>query len=337
MKNIFTILLLSFTVSVAAQNISKEATTFLQLLTPTLKANAMYALDSAERTNWTIVPRPRKGACYKAMDEKQRAAAIALLKASLSAQGYKKSFDIMKNEEVLRELDGRPADDTYRDPLNYYFTIFGDPSSTGAWGWRLEGHHISQNFFSLNGALQSSTPSAMGSNPGIVPSGPKKGTEILKQETDLGFALINSFSKEQLATAVFSDVALPEMLTLGVRDAVALEPKGLPVGKLTTAQRKLFDELLNVYISNYAQGFSKKFMDKISKGGIENLTFAWSGGTKPGTGHYYRIQGPSLLIEYDNTQNNANHVHTAVRDLTNDYGYDVLKDHYLKEHKKAGK
>jgi hypothetical protein len=297
-----------------------------------LKTKALYPIGDEERTDWTIVPRKRNGACLKDMNDTQREAAISLLRASLSAQGYKKAFDIMKNENILREVEGRSADDPYRDPVNYYFTFFGTPSDTKPWGWRLEGHHLALNFFSNNGALTASTPSAMGSNPGIVLSGPSKGAELLKLETDLGFALVNSLSKTQLSEAVFSETALPEMLTLAKREAEVLEPKGLPYPKLNTAQKKMFGDLLNVYVKNYQLGFSEKLMAKIKKAGMDNLSFAWSGSLKPGAGHYYRIQGPMLLIEYDNTQNNANHVHTAVRDLQSDFGYDILKEHYLKEH-----
>ncbi len=334
MKTALSFILLFVSLFTSAQDLANEANKFINTLSPELKSQAMFPLDTAERSNWTIVPRKRNGACYKDMTEPQREAAISLLRASLSAQGYKKAFDIMKNENVLREIEGRPADDIYRDPVNYSFTFFGAPSKTAAWGWRLEGHHLSLNFFSDKGALTASTPSAMGSNPGIVPSGPSKGGEILKLETDLGFALVNSLTKPQLSEALFSETALPEMLTLAKREAEVLEPKGIPYSKLNAAQKNMFGELLNVYVKNYQLGFSDKLMAKIKKAGMDNLSFAWSGSLKSGAGHYYRIQGPMLLIEYDNTQNNANHVHTAVRDLQSDFGYDILKEHYLKEHSK---
>lgn len=332
MKTFFVALLLSVSILTSAQNLADEANKFINTLSPELKSKALFPLDTAERSDWTIVPRKRNGACLKDMTEPQREAAISLLRASLGAQGYKKAFDIMKNENILREVEGRTESDPYRDPVNYSVTFFGTPSKTTAWGWRLEGHHLSLNFFSNKGALTASTPSAMGSNPGIVLSGPHKGAELLKLETDLGFALVNSLSKTQLSEAVFSETALPEMLTLAKREAELLEPKGLPYSKLNDAQKKMFNDLLNVYVKNYQLGFSDKLMAKIKKAGTENLSFAWSGSLKPGAGHYYRIQGPMLLIEYDNTQNNANHVHTAVRDLQSDFGYDILKEHYLKEH-----
>ena len=319
--------------SSVAQDLSDKANEFLESLTPELRNQTYFPVDSDERFNWNIIPRPRKGATFKAFDERQRAAALALLKASLSDQGYTKATEIMALESVLREIEGLGPDNTRRDPLNYFFTIFGTPSKEGEWGWRLEGHHVSLNFFSIEGRIVSSTPSAFGSNPGIVPSGEKKGKQILKLETDLGFALVNSLSASQVQAARFSETAPPEMLTLALRDTEGLEPKGLSYSDMTAGQQKALMELLDVYVKNYAFGFSSRLMGKIRKAGIENLSFAWAGSLKPGAGHYYRIQGPMLLIEYDNTQTNANHVHTAVRDLTDDFAYDILREHYAREHK----
>jgi Protein of unknown function (DUF3500) len=315
------------------QDLSGKANDFLATLTPELLSKANYPVKSDERLNWNIIPRTRQGATFREFNDQQRNAALALLKASLSDQGYTKATGIMQLENVLREIEGRNADDTYRDPLNYFFTIFGTPSKEGPWGWRLEGHHVSLNFFSIDGTIVSSTPSAFGSNPGIVTSGAQKGKEVLKLETDLGFAMVNALSASQLQIARFSETAPPEMITLGKRDVLPLEPKGLTYGEMTEAQKKKLMQLLDVYVKNYAFGFSSRLMDKINKAGIQNLSFAWAGSLKPGAGHYYRIQGPMLLIEYDNTQNNANHVHTAVRDLTDDFAYDVLREHYEREHK----
>lgn len=317
---------------VLGQDISGRANAFLSSLSPELLQQVKFPVENDERMNWTIVPRDRKGVPFKALDQGQRDAATNLLKESLSKQGYTKTTEIMALENVLRVIEGRGPDDTHRDPLNYYLTIFGNPSKEEPWGWRLEGHHVSLNFFSIDGKVVSSTPSAFGSNPGIVPIGEQKGKQALKLETDLGFKLVNSLSKAQLATARFSEEAPPEMLTLAKREADVLEPKGISYKEMTAAQQKDLLTLLDVYVKNYSFGFSSRLMDKIRKAGIENLHFAWAGSLSPGAGHYYRIQGPMLLIEYDNTQTNANHVHTAVRDLTDDFAYDILREHYAREH-----
>jgi hypothetical protein len=327
-------LILSATVCFGQSNkLVSRANEFLNTLDEKTKVKALLTLDNQERFNWYFVPREkREGACFKYLNIEQRQAALSLLNTSLSEVGYKKATEIMALENVLKVLENRSADDNYRDALNYYFIIFGNPSDTKPWAWRIEGHHVSVNFAVANGELVSSTPSFFGSNPGIVPTVEEKGKQILKQETDLGFALVNSLTSEQKTKAVISETAYPEIITGNKRKAELLNPTGIRYAELTKEQQQLFNQLINVYINNYELGFSKKLMTKILKAGIENLSFAWAGSLTVGAGHYYRIQGPMLLIEYDNTQNNANHVHTTVRDLTNDFAEDILREHYQKEH-----
>lgn len=326
------IILLSQSARAQNTNIASKADEFLTLLDDTLNAKALYSFEDEERYNWHFVPRERNGLSFNDMNDKQRAAALALLKASLSEQGYQKASNIMALENILREVENRPADDKYRDPLNYYITIFGNPDEKNIWGWRLEGHHISINFSSLDGQIVSSTPTFWGSNPAVVRSGRYTGRQILKQESDLGFTLVNSFDMKQMKIAVVSTKAPADIITGNQRTAQLEETRGLPFPDMTDQQKKLFMQLLNVYVKNYQLGFSRRLMEKIEKAGIDSLSFAWAGSLQPGAGHYYRIQGPMLLIEFDNTQNNANHIHTVVRDLTNDFAEDILKEHYEKEH-----
>lgn len=238
----------------------------------------------------------------------------------------------MALENILREVENRPGDDKYRDPLNYYITIFGEPAEDSIWGWRFEGHHLALNFSSADNRIASSTPTFWGSNPAVVRNGKFTGLQILKQETDLGFTLVNSLNPQQMKVAVFANQAPDDIITGNRRRADLQEQTGLPFSDMNDQQKRLFLQLLNVYVKNYQLGFSKRLMEKIEQAGMENLSFAWAGSLQPGAGHYYRIQGPMLLIEYDNTQNNANHVHTVVRDLTNDFAEDILREHYQKEH-----
>jgi hypothetical protein len=329
---IILLVLCLLTVRSKAQDLSAIANTFLDLLDTEQKSKAQYSLDDKERFNWNFVPIQRNGVCFRTFTPEQRAAGLAMLRASLSEQGYKKANSIMELENVLREIEGRSLSDNYRDPLNYYITIFGTPSKEKPWGWRMEGHHLAINFSSVKNKIGSSTPTFWGSNPGIVPKGEEKGKEILKLETDLGFELCNSFSAEQKKKAVLAENAYPEITMTNKVKAQSIEPAGLAYREMNASQQKLFLRLLEVFIRNYQLDFSNKLMAKIEKAGIENLSFGWAGGFSPGPGNYYRIQGPMLLIEYDNTQNNANHVHTAVRDLTNDFAEDILKEHYLKDH-----
>lgn len=334
MKTLFILAIFFASITSFSQTVESTANKFLSSLNKNQKSKALYAFDDNERLNWHYIPRSRKGVALHDLDVMQREAAFALLKASLSEQGYKKATGIIDLERVLREVEGRGPDDTYRDPLNYYLTIFGTPSPAGIWGWRLEGHHISLNFSSLTGNIDSATPSFFGANPAVVPQGADKGKQVLKLETELGFLMINTLSAEQKKTAIISDNAPAEIITGNDRHGRELEPRGIPYSSLNEEQKKIFTQLLDVYIKNYAFGFSAKLKDKIQKAGIEKLHFAWAGSLIPGTGHYYRIQGPILLIEYDNTQNSANHVHTVVRDLTNDFAEDILREHYKKEHGK---
>ena len=335
MKNWIALLFFACTLANAqTSDLAGKANAFLASLTPELQAKARYTLEDDERQNWHFVPTKRNGACFRDFTPAQRQAALDLLKASVSLQGYNKANAIMALENVLKEVEKRGPEDNYRDPLNYYVTIFGDPSGSAPWGWRFEGHHIALNFSTANNRIESSTPSFFGSNPGIVREGPERGKQVLKDETSLGFTLINSLSDPQRKEAMISEAALSEIVSFDKRKPQPLDPKGLPYTSMTESQKNTFLKLLDVYVKNYELGFSDKLMAKIKKAGIENLSFAWAGSLQPGAGHYYRIQGPMLLIEYDNTQTNANHVHTVVRDLTNDFGEDILREHYQREHSK---
>jgi hypothetical protein len=235
-------------------------------------------------------------------------------------------------EKVLIIIEKQAPDNHYRDSGNYHFSIFGEPSKYKPWGWRFEGHHVSINFALNNDKIISSTPSFFGTNPGIVGIEEQRGKHVLKFESETALALINSLSEQQLKKARFSEEAPNEIITGKSRKVKTIEPTGISFKELSEKQRETFLQLLNVFVKNYELGFSKTLMDKISSAGIENLNFAWAGGLTWGLPHYYRIQGPMLLIEYDNIQNNANHVHTVVRDLTNDFAEDILQEHYLREH-----
>jgi hypothetical protein len=328
--------LLLFAVHVQAQDISAIANDFVNTLSPELKEQAMFPFKSDERFNMNFVPMIRKGPTFHEFNDKQKKASLELLRVSLSTKGYEKAEQIIGLEKVLAILEGEsklPNGRLRRDPLNYHFCIFGIPSPTSNWAWRFEGHHISQNFVISNGKIISSTPSFLGSNPAIVKSGEQKGKQVLKQEMELGFKLMNSLTPQQLKVAKVSESAPSEILTGNSRNIKLPDAKGIKYTALTETQKKIFDELLQVYVDNYQLGFSRTLMEKIRTAGIDNLFFAWAGGLEEGVGQYYSIQGPMLLIEYDNVQNNANHVHTVVRDLTNDYAEDILREHYEKEHR----
>jgi hypothetical protein len=306
------------------------ANQFLDSLTPEQKTKATFTLEDAERENWFFTPVPRKGLPLREMTPAQQRLATALLSAGLSQQGFIKAETIMSMEDVLRIME--KDDGERRNPGKYYFSIFGTPSDSGAWGYRVEGHHLSQNYTVANGHVVDA-PSFFGSNPGEVREGPRKGVRLLAQEEDLGRALLNALDDNQKKIAIVDPVGYKEMLTSNSRKA-ALEgqPNGLSASKMNAKQFEMLNDLLGVYAANVPEQMETARLDLVRKAG-KNIFFAWSGVAQRGGPHYYRIQAPTFLIEYDNTQNDANHIHTVWRDLTNDWGTDLLKQHYETSHR----
>lgn len=313
---------------------SATANKFLETLSARQKAKTQFSFDEHERYNWHYIPKNRKGISLSDLNEDQRKAAMNLLRTALSDNGYNKTIAIIQLEAVLKEAEGRPSNDDYRDPGKYYFSIFGNPAADSIWGWRLEGHHVSFNFSTKNNRLVSGTPGFLGANPAIVLSGPEKGKQILKDEAELGFTLLHSLDTKQMEKAIINAEAPGDIITGASRKAMISDPRGILYSELNDAQQKIFLQLLSIYIHRYTPSFAMDMMHEIEDAGLTNLRFAWAGAKQPGPGnpHYYRIQGPTIIIEFDNTQNNANHVHTVVRNLKNDFGGDELLEHYKKSH-----
>ncbi|MGX5818203.1 DUF3500 domain-containing protein [Chitinophaga lutea] len=311
---------------------ANAALRFVKTLDTAKQARAVFAFEDEERLNWHFVPRARKGLPLGEMTESQRKAAYDLLRASLSTQGYSKATAIVELEAILRGVEGRGPDDTYRDPGKYCFSVFGKPGQSGPWGWRLEGHHVSLNFSGISGELRGGTPAFFGANPAIVPNGPEKGKQILKEESALAFGLLASLDEEQLKTAVVAEKAPSDIITGNKRKAWLLDPPGIGFDQLHPQQQHQLQQLIAVYVDRYTQLMADILWKEI-KSNERQLRFAWAGGRSWGTGHYYRIQGPTFVIEYDNTQNNGNHVHTTFRDLKNDFGEDMLAKHYAAGHR----
>jgi hypothetical protein len=291
-------------------------------------------MDDDERYDWHYIPKSRKGISLGELNSNQRKAAMDLLRTGLSDTGYDKAVAIMRLENVLREVEGRQPNDNYRDSSKYYFSIFGDPAKDSIWSWRLEGHHVSFNFSAQNNRLISGTPGFLGTNPAIVLSGPEKGKQVLKDESELGFALLHSLDSLQMQKTMMNTEAPGDIVTAASRKAMISDPKGILFSELNEGQQKIFLQLLSIYIHRYTHLFAMDMMHEIEDAGLNNLRFAWAGAKQSGIGnpHYYRLQGPTIIIEYDNTQNNANHVHTIVRDLKNDFGGDELLEHYKESH-----
>ncbi|HZA37210.1 MAG TPA: DUF3500 domain-containing protein [Vicinamibacterales bacterium] len=308
-----------------ATTMAAAARTFLGTLDSAQKTKAQLPFDSEERFNWFYIPKDRVGLPLKQMTPAQREATLALLHAGLSEKGYTKAEAIRALEPVLAEIEKNPV---RRDPELYYVSIFGDPSPSGTWGWRYEGHHLSQNWTVVRGQSIASSPQFFGSNPAEVRDGPKKGTRVLAAEEDLARALLEGLTEAQRAKAVISTEAPDDMLTANNRKAAMQEDRGLSHEELTPEQRGLLMAVIEEYAGAQQRSIAQKRLEAVRTAGLGKVKFAWMGGLERGKRHYYRIQGPTFLIEYDNTQNDANHIHAAWRDFNGDFGLDLLSQHY---------
>ncbi len=308
---------------------TRAAQHFLASFTPEQRAKATFAFQEDERLNWHYIPKERKGIPLLEMTMAQKALAHALLSAGLSQQGYIKAVTIMSLDDVLRVMEN--DDGNRRNPEKYYFTVFGEPSDTGTWGFRVEGHHLSQNFTVVNGKV-ADTPSFFGANPAEVREGPRKGLRTLAAEEDLGRDLMESLTPEEKKVAIVTPDAYKDILTEASRKA-ALEgqPSGLSAAKMSKKQFDLLQTLIASYAQNVPEQLAQARMEQLKKAGT-NVFFAWAGVEQRGGPHYYRIQTPTFLIEYDNTQNNANHIHSVWRDFNGDFGLDLLAMHYQASH-----
>jgi len=312
--------------SSSSAGMATAAEKFLGSLTPEQRQQATFAFDAPERMRWHFVPQfERNGLQIKAMTEPQRKLAHDLLRTGLSDRGYDTYTKIMQLESILKaqEKGGGPT----RDPEGYRFSVFGTPSSKGTWGWRVEFHHISLHFDVVNGTAISSTPSFAGANPAEVKDGPQKGQRTLGMLEDTARALVTGLDAGQRKTAVFTDVALNDIVTENKLDIDPLSPAGLKASAMTAAQRDQLMKVLDAYAGLMAPDIAADRMTKLKIAGIENITFAWAGSIERGQKHYYRVQGPTFLIEFDNTQNDGNHVHSVWRDFKGDFGRDLLREH----------
>ena len=309
---------------------AEAAQRFLNSLAAEQRARTVIQFDDDERQNWHFIPRDRKGLPLREMTPTQKHLAAALLAAGLSQQGYIKAVTVMSLEEVLRVLENDSGE--RRNPEKYHFTVFGEPSDKGVWGYRVEGHHLSQNYTVVNGRV-AGAPSFFGANPAEVREGPRKGLRTLAAEEDLARDLLASLDAEQKKIAVVSESAYKDILTSANRKAsLEGQPSGLPASRLKPPQFERLMAVLEEYARNMPEQLAQAREEQIRKAG-RNLHFAWAGPEGRGQPHYYRIQSPTFLIEYDNTQNNANHIHSVWRDFNGDFGLDLLKAHYDASHR----
>lgn len=323
----------------SVSTMTKSAQALLNSLNAEQQAKTKLPFEGDERLFWHYIPTddipkarngtPRMGLTLKDMTDGQQRLATALLSAGLSQSGFIKATSIMSLEDVLKVIEKDTVD--RRHAGKYHFSIFGTPSDTGTWGYRVEGHHVSLHFTIVKGKL-SGTPTFFGANPHEVREGPRAGMRPLGQEEDLGRSLMQALDAGQQKTAMVAEKAPADMLTASSRKAALTgQPNGLAASKLNAKQKALLNELIDEYVSNVPEVVAAQRREQIKKAG-NSLYFAWAGPVEKGQPHYYRVSSPVFLIEYDNTQNGANHTHTVWRDYEGDFGLDLLGDHIRAAH-----
>jgi hypothetical protein len=315
----------------ATEEMAEAAIHFLAALTPEQKSKATFPLKDDERLNWHFIPKDRNGLSFKEMSPAQHQLAHALLSSGMSHRGHVKALTIMSLEQILQEMEG-PNRRFPRDSELYFFTIFGEPGPKATWGWRVEGHHLAINFTIVKGKHVSATPSFFGTNPAEVKTGPRQGLRVLAAEEDLARQLVRSFSESERKNVIIHAKAPADIITGAQRKVQPLELAGIPAARMSKEQQELLEALIREYVYRHRPEIAGEDLRKIQEGGFGKVYFAWAGGIEPGEGHYYRIQGPTFLMEYDNVQNNNNHIHAVWRDFENDFGEDLLRRHYDEHH-----
>ncbi len=311
---------------------AEGAKNLLAALSPEQHKKACFDFAEAERKNWHFIPRARLGLPLKEMSHEQRLLAQALLSSGMSSRGYGKAVTVMSLEAILAELEKGQPGKPLRDSENYFVSIFGKPGSEAPWGWRFEGHHLSLNF-TCTGKGPSVTPAFFGANPGKVKEGPRAGLRVLSREEDLGRELATSLTPAQREQAVVSKEVPKDIINDPGRVEMTV-PEGIGFSALQPEQQKILQALVREYLNKSRPEVADAEWERISKSELKEIKFGWVGGTEVGAPHYYRVQGSSFLVEYDNTQNGANHPHAVWRDRNRDFGVDLLKEHYSNSHKK---
>ena len=324
--------------NVAATEIADAVRAWLDTLDPAQRARATFPFETDERFVWAYTPGDRNGLPIATMTAAQRDAATATVDTALSARGAREVRAVIALEDVLGRIE-RDAGirGPRRDPELYWFSVFGDPGGPGPWAWRVGGHHVAIELTVANGEVIGSAPSFLGANPATIPGGPRTSERTIDGEETLARALLASLSAEQRAIAVVDPVAPPDIRSgNGRRAELRGVPDGIPYADLRDGQRNGLERLIRHYLDRARPDIADAEWARVRAAGLPPVTFAWAGPDTPGRGHYYAIRGPAFLIEYDNTQDRANHIHSVWRDLTNDWGEDRLAAHYQDAHQTTG-
>jgi hypothetical protein len=314
---------------------SEAVEALLASLSDHQRAAATAPFDVGDHRRWTYLPGPRPGLSFADMSGEQRALALTMLDAGCSEAGARTARAVIELDMIRRRLSAAP--DRQPDPTDhrYWVRILGAPGGGTPWGWRVNGHHLAVHV-TVVGREVTVTPNFFGAEPARVPHGPHRGSRTLPDEEDLARKLLGTFDQAARRVAVVSDVAPADILTRF--DPVAnpdRAPSGLAHANMTGGQQNLLERLIRLYLGRAPTEPAATSWHDVLDAGIEYVTFAWAGPSELGHGHYYAVRGPTFLIEYDNTQDNANHIHSVWRDLRHDWGEDLLAAHYARHHDEA--
>ncbi len=318
----------------AVSQMSAAASAWLDSLSADQKAKATFEYMDGERIFWYYPPMNRHGLALRDMDENQRKLAFTILESGLSPVAYQRTRQIIEHEAILKDVEDKAGIVSFRrDSELYYFTIFGDPSDDeNPWAWRTEGHHVSLHYSLWGDNVISTTPFFFGANPSEVRDGPQKGMRILGTREDLGLELIQSFDSSQKSKAIIYDEAPFDILTYNASRAVFQREEGLTGSKMSGTQQEMMMAIISEYIAGVREDVASDKLRQVQEKGLGNFHFAWGGGTERYSKHYYRIHADNFIIEYDNRQDEANHIHSVLRDVDNDFANDVLRDHLILYH-----
>ena len=318
---------------VHAHDIAKEMTAaanvFLQSLGDEDRKKVTFEFDDPHRIDWQFIPMKRPGLSFGDLKPQQMLLGTGLLQTGLSHRGYSTSMQVMALESVLHEMENL---NPKRDPSKYHLFIFGEPSTEHPWGWRIEGHHLSVSFTVADGQAIASTPLFLGASPAKVAVGNLTGLRVLGEQEDLGRRLVRNLSVKQKEVAVVDPKAPRDVINGPGVVARALQPVGLLAKDMTDDQQGMLRRLIDSFVHQIRPELAAADLKEIEDAGFDNVSFAWMGFIQPEKPHYFRVQGPTFIVEYDNTQSNANHVHIVWRDFKNDFGKDLLKQHYQSQH-----
>ncbi len=314
--------------SIAGQ-MAESASGWLASLTAEQKTKATFHYMDGERIFWYYPPMNRHGLPLRDMDATQRELAYSLMSVGLHTDANEKAKSIIEHELILGPLEKEEGLVTFvRDPQLYYWTVFGDVGGKDPWGWRVEGHHLSLHYSIWEDKVIAVTPFFFGVNPAEVRKGAKQGLRLLGKREDIAIVLMASLDAGQRSKAIIHDKAPWDILSYNASKHTVHDEEGLAGAELNGTQKEILLALISDYVSQLPSEVAKERLDAIREQGLDRFRLVWAGGVDRGRDHYYRIHGPTLLLEYDNTQSNANHIHTVWRSFENDLGEDLLRKHY---------